>query len=328
MDLNFPLQYNDTLKITQEVPYFLSRYAKRHFTACFKECEEGYILSMMYQGRGYKIWWHYLKLNESICILARTEEPRISINYTKKGNVFCVMHGYGELWLNEDIYHLYAIPHGINHHCYFEPGSYCFMHLDIEPELYYRINFIDDCKAALKKYLNDPQNYGQQLPACTILPIVDALIDDIQQYDIINKDEYDTEIDYKVAALLRELARQMPKKVTNSKLGWKKQKRQEIDDYLYLHINIHHTIDEVCEKVTISLRQIRSLYDNKEDKSPKHYFLLYKMRYALRCLNETNISLDKLSFDLGYAETSSFCRTFKNILGISPIQATRAKGKI
>ena len=45
---------------------------------------------------------------------------------------------------------------------------------------------------------------------------------------------------------------------------------------------------------------------------------LYRIEQAVRLLNEQQLSVSEVAYNLGFADTHHFSRTFKRVMGLSP----------
>lgn len=79
------------------------------------------------------------------------------------------------------------------------------------------------------------------------------------------------------------------------------------------------SIENVAKKLLLSVRSLQ-LYLHKEDTS--YIKLVQKTRkdMAEKYLNDRNISIDEITYILGFSETSAFHRAFKNWTGVTPSQ--------
>ncbi|BCZ49383.1 transcriptional regulator [Clostridium gelidum] len=79
------------------------------------------------------------------------------------------------------------------------------------------------------------------------------------------------------------------------------------------------SIKNVAKKLLLSVRSLQ-LYLHKEDTSYIKLVKKTRKNIAEKYLNDRNISIDEITYVLGFSETSAFHRAFKNWTGVTPTQ--------
>lgn len=79
------------------------------------------------------------------------------------------------------------------------------------------------------------------------------------------------------------------------------------------------SIQNVAKKLLLSVRSLQ-LYLHKEDTSYIKLVKKARKNIAEKYLNDRNISIDEITYILGFSETSAFHRAFKNWTGVTPTQ--------
>ena len=79
------------------------------------------------------------------------------------------------------------------------------------------------------------------------------------------------------------------------------------------------SIENVAKKLLLSVRSLQ-LYLHKEDTSYIKLVKETRKNIAKKYLNDRNISIDEITYILGFSETSAFHRAFKNWTGVTPTQ--------
>lgn len=90
--------------------------------------------------------------------------------------------------------------------------------------------------------------------------------------------------------------------------------RKYIDHNYFTNI----TAESISLKFEISPRYINSIYKSKFHETPLQYLQKIRINRAKEMLVETDLEIISISFEIGYETLSSFYRTFRNLVGISP----------
>ena len=78
------------------------------------------------------------------------------------------------------------------------------------------------------------------------------------------------------------------------------------------------TADDLSLKFDISPRYINEIYKSKYHETPLQYLQKVRIDRSKVLLLETDKDIVTVSFEVGYETLSSFYRTFRNIVGMSP----------
>jgi AraC-like DNA-binding protein len=78
-------------------------------------------------------------------------------------------------------------------------------------------------------------------------------------------------------------------------------------------------IDDLPDKVYISLRQLEREFKQKIGVSPKKYLRIARLNNVNRMLEKNgHIEFTKIAHDCGYADQAHFIRDFKSMMGVNP----------
>ena len=92
----------------------------------------------------------------------------------------------------------------------------------------------------------------------------------------------------------------------------------QIKDYIDMNYFENITADDLSLKFDISSRYINEIYKSKYHETPLQYLQKVRIDRSKVLLLETDKDIVTVSFEVGYETLSSFYRTFRNIVGMSP----------
>ncbi len=93
-----------------------------------------------------------------------------------------------------------------------------------------------------------------------------------------------------------------------------------ICDYVKMHISENPSIEAIADHFNISKTQIFYIFKEVTGQSLGEYISAFKITLAKDYLVNSNMSIDDISFRLGYSTVSSFSRKFKASTSYSPLQ--------
>ncbi len=77
-------------------------------------------------------------------------------------------------------------------------------------------------------------------------------------------------------------------------------------------------LDEVADKVGLSLRSFRRRFKDATGETPMHYLQRIRLETAKQLLTTSTLGVDQIGFRVGYEDASYFSRLFKQKLNITP----------
>jgi AraC family transcriptional activator of pyochelin receptor len=87
------------------------------------------------------------------------------------------------------------------------------------------------------------------------------------------------------------------------------------------------TIYELSERVGVSLKKLKTGFKEVYGSPISEFLLESKMNKALKQLDQTDISVNDLSAELGYSSPSHFIQSFKKRFGTTPKQYNLSRNK-
>lgn len=89
---------------------------------------------------------------------------------------------------------------------------------------------------------------------------------------------------------------------------------------VYIHNNIyeHFTVEDLCQKFSISRSSLQALFRTNLELTPKQYISELKLNEAKKLIKEHDKTISQISDALGFTSIHYFSRRFKAYFGISP----------
>lgn len=90
--------------------------------------------------------------------------------------------------------------------------------------------------------------------------------------------------------------------------------------YLYINLEEHISIDEMCLSLNISKGYLSRCFKKKMHISVMNYLKQIKIERAKVLLRNTDKTISEISSQLSFCDQSNFSRTFKHITGLTPTE--------
>ena len=97
-----------------------------------------------------------------------------------------------------------------------------------------------------------------------------------------------------------------------------------IVNYFADNIGVSLTLDEICEKFSVSKPYLCKSFKVSTGESPINYFTELKIKEAKRLIRDGHNNMAQISASLGYKSTVHFSRMFKKTAGVSPLEYKRS----
>lgn len=78
------------------------------------------------------------------------------------------------------------------------------------------------------------------------------------------------------------------------------------------------SLEKLAEQFNLSTRTLSRRFKQATGETPNHYLQAIRLEAARKLLEETNLSLPKITLSVGYEDVSSFSVLFKKNMGITP----------
>ncbi len=92
----------------------------------------------------------------------------------------------------------------------------------------------------------------------------------------------------------------------------------KVIDYMLDNLNVNLNLEQLSQFANISKYHFTKLFKKKTGYTPVDYYIRLKMQKACELLEESNITIVKISDALGFSNPYYFSNTFKRIIGQSP----------
>lgn len=92
----------------------------------------------------------------------------------------------------------------------------------------------------------------------------------------------------------------------------------QMKEYIEKHYFEEITSENLSSKFNISTRYVNDIFKSKFHETPLQYLQKVRINRAKELLQETNKEIVSICFEVGYETLSTFYRSFRNLVGISP----------
>lgn len=91
-------------------------------------------------------------------------------------------------------------------------------------------------------------------------------------------------------------------------------------NYTAAHYKDYRTLEALSEACAVSPAYLCRLFKKFDHQSPYQYLLRLQMNHAVDRLLEDSLQIQEVAFEMGYDNPQHFSRTFKKVIGISPLE--------
>ncbi len=131
-------------------------------------------------------------------------------------------------------------------------------------------------------------------------------------------DEYSNDImRFKISELLLMLKRKFPERFTQHK-NKSDCTILQIQQYIDSNFAKDISINELAKEAFISHTSFINAFKKITGYSPKHYLLMCRLAEAKSLLSSTSLTISDIAFKIGFKDSNSFIRFFRQELGLTP----------
>lgn len=94
-------------------------------------------------------------------------------------------------------------------------------------------------------------------------------------------------------------------------------------NYIGTHYIEFRTLESVAEACRISPSYLCRLFQKFDHQSPYQYLIRLQMNHAADYILENKLQVQEVAMKMGFEEPQHFSRTFKKVIGVSPIELIR-----
>ncbi|BDX04791.1 GlxA family transcriptional regulator [Planctobacterium marinum] len=178
--------------------------------------------------------------------------------------------------------------------------------------------FVDDFKKRYRKVILMPE---KTITAAGNIYTSSGVNSAIELASFLVEKLWGTEVAQKVA---RNFLMDVPR--INSTFELKLSQYREHNDslvhnaqnWLETHFSSDFMMEEVADKAGLSVRNLTRRFKLRAGLSPSQYLQKVRIEIACDLLRTTELSVDQITFRVGYSDVSSFCKLFKKITGKRP----------
>lgn len=89
--------------------------------------------------------------------------------------------------------------------------------------------------------------------------------------------------------------------------------------YISENLDSPLTVDELAERIFLSKYYFIRLFKKEVGYTPHEYIVVSRVNFAAFLLKSTAFSIKNIAIKCGFADESSFCTTFKRVMGSTPL---------
>ena len=111
------------------------------------------------------------------------------------------------------------------------------------------------------------------------------------------------------------LAQEQPSKTRDTETVFLQQIQGVINEHL---TNSDFSVPQIAQSMQMSQVQVYRKLKALTGKTPTQYIRMLRMKRAMELLNNTQLNISEIAYDLGFSDPNYFSRTFQQIYGKTP----------
>lgn len=94
----------------------------------------------------------------------------------------------------------------------------------------------------------------------------------------------------------------------------------DVKNYVNAHYPETITVEKIASYIGIDRKYLYAVFKEATGISPKDYIVDYRIKKACELLKDKNLSIENVSFSVGYKDPLAFSKMFKSKIGVSPTE--------
>lgn len=309
------LKYHSPIIRVNEVPPHYSQFRMPAARPLYVRGAFGEYLTQIISAAGYHIQFNIFNILTDKEICPYSYYSAIPLHFMLRGNIKCLLQGFGEAWLIEKCINLFYVPGKIYHKAWFKPGFYKSFHIDFSP---CTLKFLATKYRELENVLTrtaGQSDEGIQQHTSYITPAVQKIVYEVIHDCPVGEPDLSTFAEIKGKELLLKYLQNVPL------ISSRKTEKEFIDDvatFMKTHLDYPFTIRLLATIFSTNETALKKQFKRYRGQTIYSFLTARRMNEALRLLNLNELSIRDISISIGYDDFSSFDRAFSHYFGHSP----------
>ena len=103
------------------------------------------------------------------------------------------------------------------------------------------------------------------------------------------------------------------------------QKIIDIVKYINHEFKEDITLESISEKFYISSAHLSKLFKKVTGFNYREYLSNVRIKHAVNLLSNSDLNITEIAFQVGFNSSNHFCKSFKSVIGISPLKYRNSK---
>jgi AraC-like DNA-binding protein len=301
------------------IPAYLQKTVPGWAGADYRQYDFGYLLIQEFFSKRFSIYIWKIMIQHPVLLYPCSDKPTLNLQFTIRGNIPCVLKGFGKKLLLENHYELFYVPKGENQ-TWFEPGDYESLHIELNPsflrkasENYPRV------KALLEKLAVD-SDLGESLAAGRMDYRVKGMLNHLRERggdgdELIGELQKNIEelLNYFLAELKRiEIQDTLPK-------VFRRETLIRIREQVLQNPNMREqTLLKLSQEHLIPMTMLKRNFKVLFGQNLLSFIRVECLKKAKWLLSTTDRSVKDIVDEIGYKDKSNFAKAFRREFGKAP----------
>lgn len=301
------------------VPATMKKHISKWAVVQYRQYAFGTILMQQYITRMFSIYIFQLDIEEAVILYPFSKVPTLVLQLMLKGNLSCLLKGYGKFTLQESKYNLFYFPVGANE-ALFQKGEYEFLHIELHTSYLEELTLSHSGIPVLLNRLRESSPSAQALQMAAINKEIKYIIREMRAHAqegsslnlVLNSDIYKLLSIYAgyISRPANPAAYLMPAM---------EKKLSEIRHYIIDDPDIHEcSVENLAKRFHLNSNTLRINFKNRFNVTLHRFVLDQCMQRARLLVLRGSDSITSIAYTLGYTDKSNFAKAFKQYFGVLP----------